>query len=101
MGGLEIAIIIIGAICLLVSFLLPSKKEAAGEELPSEELEQVMRRMQENSALQEEELEKKVQAILEKSSAQLVSEAEEDMNRLSNEKIMAIDEFSNQILAKI
>lgn len=101
MTGLEVVILIAGLIFVIASFFLPGKGEGTTAEISSEDMEQAVRKLKEAAVFQEEELKKRVQDILEKSSTGFVTETEEDMKRLSNEKIMAIDEFSNQVLEKI
>lgn len=101
MTGLEVGILAAGLVFVIVSFLLPGKGEGKTAEISEEDMERAVRKLKEATTFQEEELKRKVQDIVEKSSTELIQDAEADMKRLSNEKIMAIDEFSNQVLGRI
>lgn len=101
MTGLEIIVMTAGIILLFSSFFIPGKGERGSISVPDEEMEAAIRRLKEAAGFQEEELRKKVKNIIENDTIEIISELEEDMSRLSNEKIMAIDEFSNQVLEKI
>ena len=95
MTAIEIILIIIGFLCLCVSCFVAKKnsgfaegeKESLSSELWTEK--------------EEEKIKERVGEILSERQDELVDTTEERMNRLCNDKIMAVDEFSQQILEKI
>ncbi len=96
MTVVEIIVLLVGFVCLYLS-LFVSKKMGQGitdsdgasgsAALWTEKEEQMIR--------------DRVTEILEERQSDMVGLTEEQMNRLCNEKIMAIDEFSGQLLGKI
>lgn len=97
MGGLEIALLAAGAVIFIASFCIPVKKEKMNEEaaklaedeirrLVQEELENVRTRLAE---LSEEEMQHQIE------------KSERSMERISNEKIMAVNEYSDTVLDEI
>ena len=95
MTAIEIILIIIGFICLCASCFVAKKnsgfaegeKESLSSELWTEK--------------EEEKIKERVGEILSERQDELVDTTEGRMNRLCNDKIMAVDEFSQQILEKI
>lgn len=97
MGALEIILLAAGAIIFIVSFCIPVKQEKLKEEtrtlarqevksLVLKELEQVRGRLTELSG---EEMQ------------QQIDKSERTMERISNEKIMAVHEYSDTVLEEI
>lgn len=97
MGALEIVLLAAGAVIFIISFCIPVKEEKLKEEtrnlaaeevksLVSEELETVRDRLTE---LSEEEMK------------QQIEKSERSMERISNEKIMAVNEYSDTVLEEI
>ncbi len=97
MGILEIILLIVGIIIFIGSFFLPFggkestgiDKEAAKEEihgLVEEEMNTVRSRMQDK---------------MEETSEDAVEKAERSLERLTNEKIMAVNEYSDTVLQEI
>lgn len=96
MGILEVILLIAGIVIFIVSFLLPSgkaesgiNKEAAKEEikvLVEEEMQTVRGQMQDR---------------LEETSEDAVEKAERSLERLTNEKIMAVNEYSDTVIQQI
>ncbi len=97
MGALEIVLLAAGAVIFIASFCVPVKQEKLKEEtknlaaqevkhLVSEELENVRERLGE---LSEEEM------------RQQIEKSERSMERISNEKIMAVNEYSDTVLDEI
>lgn len=98
MTGLEVCLIIIGFICICASFFV--SRRGAGEETeisaagggPAAEVwtekdEQIVRQ--------------RLEEILNELQTEYVEDAKGQMGAVCNEKIMAVDEFSSQILEKI
>ena len=94
---LEGIFIVAGFLCICISFFVSRNSGAQGdsEQMDSGASASVWTE-QDEKIIQE-----RVEQILEERQAELVDETEDKMNQLCNEKIMAIDEFSQQILEKI
>ena len=96
MGVTEIVLLIVGGIIFILSFLIPARGE--GAQL-SAEAEKAQAR-----ELLEQEL-ATVRGQAEEMAGEAVSEALEKvqrtLERLSNEKIMAVSEYSDTVLAQI
>lgn len=97
MGILEVILLIAGIVIFIGSFLLPSgkteesgiNKEAAKEEirgLMEEEMQTVRSQMQDK---------------MEETSEDALEKAERSLERLTNEKIMAVNEYSDTVLQEI
>ena len=95
MGILEVILLIAGIVIFIGSFLLPSgkesgiNKEAAQEEikgLVKEEMQMVRSQMQDK---------------MEETSEDALEKAERSLERLTNEKIMAVNEYSDTVLQEI
>lgn len=98
MTTLEIVLIIAGFACVCISFFMAGKREKEGRD--DNRAEDVMA-----SSLWTEKEEQiicsRISELLEERQMELVDSTEDQMNRLCNDKIMAIDEFSKQLLEKI
>lgn len=94
---LEGIFIVAGFLCICISFFVSRNSGVQGdsERMDSGASASVWTE-QDEKIIQE-----RVERILEERQAELVDETEDKMNQLCNEKIMAIDEFSQQILEKI
>lgn len=97
MSVLEIVLLVVGALIFIGSFIVPVKKEELQEEtirlaedevknLVAKEMEQIKLRMSEMS---------------EDACQEQVQKAERSMERISNEKIMAVNEYSDTVLEEI
>ncbi len=95
MTGLEVILIIAGFACLCISLFVarqntqeqPAEEGIHSADVWTEKEEQLVR--------------DRINQILSDRQSELLEAAEEKMNRLCNDKIMAVDEFSGQILEKI
>lgn len=97
MGVLEIVLLAAGAIILLVSFCIPVKEEKLKEETRNLAAEEV-------KSLVAEELEAVRDRITEFSEEEIkeqIEKSERTMERISNEKIMAVNEYSDTVLEEI
>lgn len=97
MGAMEIILLVAGAVIFIISFCIPVKQEKLKEEtrnlaaaevrnLVSAELENVRSRL---SELSEDEMQ------------QQIEKSGRSMERISNEKIMAVSEYSDTVLEEI
>ncbi|MDE7299208.1 MAG: hypothetical protein K2N94_10330, partial [Lachnospiraceae bacterium] len=92
----EIAILIAGLVFLVASFLL-----RGGGNSESLDMDEEIRKIKAAAVYQESEVRRRVQELAEGAGAGVVSDVEEKLSRVSNDKIMAVDEFSRQVLEKI
>lgn len=95
MTGLEIVLLIVGFFCLCISFFV------ARRAVPEKSRDDAVQASTVWTEKEEEMIRERVNEILSDRQNQLVDTTEEQMNRLCNDKIMAVDEFSRQILEKI
>ncbi|MCH5251956.1 MAG: hypothetical protein J1F22_03180 [Lachnospiraceae bacterium] len=95
MTALEIIFLIIGFLCICGSFFIAGKQGMAEEQGEDGFFSDVWTEKDERI------IKERISEILEERQADLVDETEDNLNRLCNEKIMAIDEFSRQLLGKI
>ena len=99
MNTTELILLIAGALVFTISFLLPTgKKEKKEEEaevrIPEEEL-------REKIEGEVREAQQKINDIVEETVKYSMEKTERVMEKTSNEKIMAINEFSNTVLEQI
>ena len=92
MTGVEVVMLLVGFGCLCASFFVSQRAgtgpaEAAAAAIWTDREEEMIRQ--------------RVTEILEEHQSTLVENTKEQMVRLSNDKIMAIDEFSQPLLEKI
>ena len=97
MGTLEIVLIIIGAVLCIASFVIPAKKEELNEEVMTA-LDEEAKKM---VAKEVESVRSKVDGITDETIQYAVEKAERSMERVSNEKIMAVSEYSDTVLDEI
>ena len=91
----EIVLIVAGVLCISISFFVSRKKES------SSDASDVPKGAEIWTEKDEEVIIKHIDEILEKRGMELVETTEDQMNRICNEKIMAIDEFTKPLLDKI
>ena len=97
MTGYEILLLLCGAAFLIASYFLGNHKGELLEIDTSEEIKKI----KEAAVYQENEVRQNVQRLLEDVKNDTLEHAEDMLGRVANEKIMAVDEFSNQVLEKI
>lgn len=97
MTGIEIVLLILGIIIFIVSFLIPETKQkvdgkalADGEERVKEIVDEQMR-----------EAKEKLQTSVDETLDYAVEKTERSLERISNEKITAVSEFSDTVLEDI
>lgn len=97
MGILELVLLAAGAVVFLISFCIPVKEEKLKEETRSLAAEEVKK-------LVAEELETVRSHLTELSGEEVkeqIERSERTMERISNEKIMAVNEYSDTVLEEI
>ncbi len=97
MGTLEIVLIIIGAVLCIASFVIPAKKEELKEEVMAA-LDEEAKKLVDREV---ETVRSKVDGITDETIQYAVEKAERSMERVSNEKIMAVSEYSDTVLEEI
>ncbi len=97
MTGIEIVLLILGIIIFIVSFLIPETKQkvdgkalADGEERVKEIVDEQMK-----------EAKEKLQTSVDETLDYAVAKTERSLERISNEKITAVSEFSDTVLEDI
>lgn len=97
MDIMEIVLLVAGGIVFILSFLIPVKKGESSEEARGLAKEEI-------KALVSEELEAvrgHVDDVVEEAVTYSIEKTERSLERLSNEKIMAVNEYSDTVLAEI
>lgn len=97
MQGFYVFLAIAGIICVILSFFLAEKLEGnKGNEMElSEEMLEILLK---NS---EKLLDNSIKTYIEESKKEAIEGTKAALNRITNEKIMAVDEFSDTVLEKI
>ena len=93
----EIVLLIAGGIIFILSFLIPEKKgevSAQSKDLAKEEIADMVSREMESIRGQ-------VDGVLEEAVTYAMEKTERSLERLSNEKIMAVNEYSDTVLSEI
>ena len=95
MGFIEILLIIIGILAFVGSFIIPEKmSKTANVEISEEKINQLIEEQVKKASFKiEEKVDETISAAAEKT--------ERYMERMSNEKVMAIQEFSDTVLGQI
>lgn len=97
MSVIEIVLIIIGAVIFLLGYLLP-----AGKKDPDQEAERIsedeIKKMVEDET---ETVRQKVSDIVDETIGYMIERTERAMERVANEKIMAVNEYSDTVLEEI
>lgn len=91
---LDIILIVVGAALIIVSFLVSSKIDAKKEEKEAAQIEIWTQK-------DEEMVREQTRAIVLKETEEAMVKTDEQLAEISNEKIMQISEFTDQILEKI
>lgn len=97
MSSTEIILLVAGAVVFVLSFLLPAKKEENSQETKKLAKEEI-------KALVSQELESvrgHVDDVVEEAVGYAMEKTERSLERLSNEKIMAVNEYSDTVLKEI
>jgi len=95
MNPIIITLVVIGILAYIISFLIKGKDEEGQENnkvaVLSEALDDEGRQL----------VKEKVEAVLSDISEEIIVRTDDALDKLSNEKIMAVNDFSEQILEKI
>lgn len=96
MDIVEIVLLAVGGIVFLVSFFLPERKNADGSNSKLAEDEMKLLVSREFDAIKSH-----VDDVVEEAVTYAMEKTERSLERLSNEKIMAVSEYSDTVLAEI
>lgn len=98
MGFMEIFLIIVGVIVLVLSYVLPMKeKEKRTEQAPKVD-EGMIKELIEKEIKDEKN---RINDVLDETITYSMEKTERAMERLTNEKMMAVNEYSDQVLEAI
>lgn len=97
MGVTEILLLVLGIIVFVLSFVIPARKEKLSKETLEDAKEEIQKMVDEAVKEANSNIEDNVTEI----SDYNVEKAERAMERLCNEKIMAINEYSSTVLESI
>ncbi len=97
MSVIEIVLIVVGAVILIVGYLLPAGKRDADDEVQLIS-EAEIRKLVEGEA---ETVRERVSEIVEETIGYSIEKTERAMERVANEKIMAVNEYSDTVLEEI
>lgn len=98
MTAIEVLLIILGFVFVGLSYLI-SEKSKEDKENPQMDSSKTGRELW--SEKDEEMVRKQIDSVVAEKVDSVVELTEDRLNHISNEKIMAVDEFSNQVLEKI
>ena len=97
MEVMEIVLLMVGAVVFILSFVLPVKKEEISEEtqaVAKEEIKTMISKEMDNVRAH-------VDDVVEEAVGYAVEKTERSLERLTNEKIMAVNEYSDTVLQEI
>ena len=97
MNVIEVIVLILGILVFILSYLLPAgKKDKSREDVPFREEE-----MKEIFEKEVAEAKSQIQDIVDETITYSMEKTERSMERLTNEKIMAVNEYSDTVLEQI
>lgn len=97
MSTMEIVLLIIGCVIFILSFLIPSKKEDMDQNsktLAKDEIQKLVSK-------EMEQVRGHVDDVVEEAVNYAMEKTERSLERLTNEKIMAVNEYSDTVLKEI
>lgn len=96
MGAVEIILLVAGAIIFVLSFLIPTGKaaDAGTKEMVKKEVKHVVEK-------EIDGVKERIEDIVDETVDYAVEKTERSLERVSNEKIMAVNEYSDTVLEDI
>lgn len=97
MGAMEIVLLVIGGIIFALSFILPMKKEEMSKEAKDAAMDEI-------KIMIEDELsgaKNRIEDIVDETVTYSIEKTERALERVSNEKIMAVNDYSDTVLEEI
>lgn len=98
MGVVEIVLIIAGAVICIIGYLMPSRKEDMDETLQQLISEDEVRKVVDKEI---EEAKTHIADVVDETVTYAMEKTERSMERVTNEKIMAVNEYSDTVLEEI
>lgn len=97
MNFMEIILLIAGAVIFAASFILPERKK-----MIQPETQEILKNEIQNMVAEEmDSVRSRIDSIVDETVSYAVEKTERSMERLSNEKIMAVNEYSDTVLDEI
>lgn len=97
MSSLEIVLLVIGVVVFVLSFIIPYKKETQSEET-KELIDSEVKNIVRNEMTQ---IKGQVDEVVEEAVTYSMEKTERSLERISNEKIMEVNDYSNTVLNEI
>lgn len=97
MSATEIILIVIGAAIFLLGYLMPARKKDIDEEVQLISEDEIRKLV----ASETEQVKDRIEDIVDETVNYSIERAERAMERVTNEKIMAINEYSDTVLEEI
>ena len=97
MSATEIVLIVIGAVIFLLGYLMPAKKKDIDEEVQLISEDEIRKLV----SVETEHVKNQIEDIVEETINYSMEKAERAVERLTNEKIMAVNEYSDTVLEEI
>lgn len=97
MSAIEIVLIIIGVVIFLLGYLMPARKKDPDEEVQLISEDEVRKMV----AGEVENVKGKISDIVDETVNYAIEKTERAMERVANEKIMAVNEYSDTVLEEI
>ncbi|MCR5526813.1 MAG: hypothetical protein K6F39_05455 [Lachnospiraceae bacterium] len=99
MTGIEIVLLAAGAITFTLSFMLPSTDEE--EDKNSGKSSSLDKKLESMNSTDEQEIRKRVRQIADDEAEEAENTTKRSLEKMTNEKIMAVDEYSKTVLDAI
>ncbi|MBP3421031.1 MAG: hypothetical protein J6K37_02025 [Lachnospiraceae bacterium] len=97
MTGMEIVLLILGVVVFVASFIIPESKK----DIEEQSLELGEEKVKEIIDVQMKEAKTQLQDVVDETLSYAVEKSERSLERVSNEKITAVSEFSETVLGDI
>lgn len=97
MSGVQILLLVLGAVMFILSFVLPERKDSVSGEIKKISERQIRELVEKEM----QDLHDRVSDIVDETIAYAVEKSERSMEKLTNEKIMSINEYSDTVLEDI
>lgn len=97
----ETLLLILGSLIFIVSFFVPAGGKKEQKKADGINEEQMQEKVREQISQEVEEAKEKIGAIVEETITYSMEKTERAMDRLTNEKMMAVNEYSDTVLEQI
>ena len=95
---LEVSLIIIGLIIIIASFIISGKVEKNQDNKQNDDFIELKSLWTEK---EEKKVRERIDSLVEERVSLVIDQTEDELSRISNEKIITSNEFSEQVLEKI